>query len=69
MEAVGCRVVSIEQDKDAGRAVSMGAGISFLFVYILEAQSVLMQQPALCLRVHKDNGRRLATEPDTPEEG
>lgn len=47
----------------------MGAGISFLFLYILEAQSVLMQQTALGLRVHKDNGRRLATEPDTPREG
>lgn len=62
-------LISIERNKDAGRAVSTAAGISFLFLYTLEAQIVLMWQPAWGLRVHKDKIRRLATEPDTPREG
>lgn len=68
-ELYSAGAASIEQDKDAGRALSMGAGISFLFLYMLEAQTVLMRHPALGLRVHKDDGRRLATEPNTPGEG
>lgn len=43
----------------------MGAGISCLFPYRPWAQIIPMQQTALGLRVHRDDGCHLALEPDT----
>lgn len=45
------------------------ASTSCFYTYMMPRPSLCGNQP-WCLRVHKDNRRRLATEPDTPmEEG